>query len=170
MIANPQGIDLPIQQLQQLFISRLWTEFNCQFNHRTYKTYENDRLVPKVLIEGSDRYTDVTFDNKLDALCWFDVGGETDNIDGEFITEQVGIFFAVNLSKIYPTLAHRAEEEAHSDVLKMINRKKRSFKVVKLIKDEKAFGAYYIDELKAYNMQPWHTFRFNCNVNYSYNC
>ncbi len=170
MITNPVGIDRPIQEMQQLFIANLWTGFNCQFNHRVFGNYNEKKLIPFILVDGTDRYVEVLFNDRVDALGWFDVSDRTKSIDGTQVSQDVGIFFAVNLKKVYPLLAHRAVEEAHKDALMQIKKRPIKFEILGLETGEAAYGDFDTDNLIKYNMQPWHVFRYNCNVKYSFNC
>ena len=45
-----------------------------------------------------------------------------------------------------------------------------TFNINEISTGAEAFGDFDIDNLKGYNMQPWHTFRFTCNVKYQLNC
>lgn len=177
MIDNPIGIDKPIQDMQQQFVANLWADkddldeyvFNRSFNTRVFKNYVDNKLKPEILIEGSNRYEEVLFDNRLDVLSWFDVSDTSDSINGTQVQWNVGIFFAVNLDKLYPSLQHRAVEEVHRDVIFQLQKKRTVFETINIDLDEKAFGDFDIDNLVNYNLQPWHTFRVNCRVKFSYN-
>jgi len=173
MIAKPIGIDLPIQQMQQLFINNLWPTIDTQdkmFYQRVFRNERNGNLYPEVLIEGTNDYQEVEFDDRLSALCWFDVANETNSYDLGQINQNVGIFFAVNLSVLYPTLSHRAIEEAHLDVQKIITKRIGEWNIQGIITNMDAYGDFSTDRLMPSNMQPWHVFRFDCNLKYSLNC
>lgn len=170
MIDNPIGIDRPIQIMQQLFVANLWTSFTCSFNHRVFRNEKDGKLIPELLIDSTKEYKEVLFDDRYDVLSWFDVSDRSNSVDGTQLSQEVGIFFAVNLKKLYPTLAHRAVEEAHRDALMQIKKRPIVFEVISLETGEAAYGRFSTDNLTKYNMQPYHTFRYNCNVKYSFNC
>lgn len=170
MITNPVGIDRPIQVIQQMLIANLWTDFNCSFNHRIFRNERNGKIIPEVFIDSSNDYKEVKFDDRYDVLSWFDVSDRTSSIDGTQINQEVGIFFAVNIKKLYPAIAHRAVEEVHRDVLAQIRKRPMICEVIGLSTGKAAYGDLDTDGLVKYNMQPWHTFRYNCNIKYTFNC
>lgn len=170
MIANPKGIDRPIQEMQQLFIANLWTTSNCDFFHRVFKNERNGNTIPEILIDGTHHYEEVKFNDRKHVTSWFDVSDTTNSYDAGQINQDVGVFFAVNLKALYPTLTHRAVEEAHLDVQKQLLRMPSEFEITGIVTGEAAYGDYETSGLHDYNMQPWHVFRFNCNVKYLLNC
>ena len=172
MIDNPKGIDLPIQEMQQLFIDNLWPDIDIskkEFNHRVFANQRDGITIPEVLVKNND-YKEVRFCDRLDVLSWFEVSQSTDSYQLGQIQQTVGVFFAVNLKKLYPDLSHRAVEESHLDVQKVLLKRSGEFEITGILTGEAAYGDYDTSGLKRYNMQPWHVFRFNCNVKYSLNC
>lgn len=172
MIDNPKGIDRPIQEMQQLFIDKLWTNIDAskkEFNHRVFRNVRNGDLIPEVY-DGSNEYKEVKFNDNLDVLSWFDVDDSTNSINGEQVNQNVGVFFAVNLKKLYPLLSHRAVEESHVAVRKVLKLRSSEFEITGLVTGLAAYGDFNTDNLKHPDMQPWHVFRFNCNVSFTLNC
>ena len=171
MIDNPIGIDAPIQELQELFIDELWTDIAAdkkQFNHRVFRNLDrNGNLIPEIIVSGSNEYEEVKFNDSLTALSWFDVSDTPTSFDGGQSTREVGIFFAVNLTEIYPNLDHRAVEEVHRDVLELLD---SSNVQGDAITGEAAYGDFSVDNLKRYNMQPWHVFRIPYLMQYTIDC
>lgn len=169
MIDNPVGIDFSIKQVQQIFIDELWLDIDTskkQFNDRVFRNFDKDgNLIPEIYV-GDYEYEEVKFDDRLSILSWFDVSDSTNSFDGGQVSQDVGIFFAVNLDDLYPNLTHRAVEESHKDVIKLLD----ASRITGITTGEAAYGDYYIDNLKRYNMQPWHVFRVNYLMNYIINC
>lgn len=166
MINNPIGIDYPIQEIQKIFIDELWADYKTQFNHRVFKNRDrNGNSIPEIYVKNSE-YKEVLFNDRVDAISWFDVNEESNSFDGGQFTQAVGIFFAVNLGVLYPDLEHRAVEESHRDVLNLLDQSQ----VTGIITNLPAYGDYYTDKLKRFNMQPWHVFRINYLMQYSVNC
>lgn len=166
MITDPKGIDAPIQDIQQIFIDELWTNVASdkkQFNGRVFGNLINEVLTPEVHVSGTNDYKSVKFNDKLSALSWFDVNNETVSFNAGQVVQNVGIFFAVNLKDIYPTLSHRAVEEVHTDVIKLLDKAE----VKGIITGESAYGDFDIKNLKHPNMQPWHIFRIDYTMKYN---
>lgn len=172
MIDNPVGIDLPIQEMQQLFINNLWLDIpdgKKKFYHRVFNNPKDDNNRPEVFISNNN-YEEVKFNKRLDVLSWFDVSEDSEDYKFGQNFKDVGIFFAVNLANLYPTLSHRAVEESHRDVVKIIQKNPLFKMPYDIIEGKGAYGDYDTNNLKAYNMQPWHVFSINCSVSYSIKC
>lgn len=171
MIINPVGIDAPIQVIQQLFIDELWLDIDSsrkEFNDRVFRNLDKEgNIYPEVFIDNTNDYRRVKFNDRLDVLSWFDVSPIPNSFNGGYSTREVGIFFAVNLDKLYPDLAHRAVEESHRDVLQLLD---LSNVLGDAITGELAYGDFNVDNLKLYDMQPWHVFRINYLMEYIINC
>lgn len=173
MITNPKGIDLPIQEMQQLFEANLWTDIPAnkkEFNHRAWRNLRNGFLIPEVQIDDTSEYREVKFQDNLTVLSWFDVSPSTDSMDGEQVIQEVGIFFAVNLEELYPSLSHRAVEESHADVRKVLKKRSSEFNVLGITTGIEAYGDFDTANLKHPDMQPFHVFKYNCNVSFTLNC
>jgi hypothetical protein len=174
MIQEPKGIDLPIQEMQQLFIANLWPDTDAskkEFNHRVFGNLDKeDNLYPETFIDNTKDYKRVKFNDNLYSLSWFDVSDTTDSYQLGQIEQSVGVFFAVNLAKLYPALTHRAVEESHLAVQRILLKRSGEFEITGITTGAAAYGDFDITNLKDYNMQPWHVFRFDCNVKYSLNC
>lgn len=165
------GIDVPIKKLTDAFTASLWpTVTNKQFNGRCFRNERNSEVIPEVLISGTNDYREVLFDDKLNALCFFDADDTIENVNDEPIQE-VRLIFAVNLKAIYPTLAYRATEEVHKAVLDIIKRNgQMQFQLQRIETGLSAYGNLSTERLKSYNMQPWYTFAIVMNIIHSYQC
>lgn len=172
MIEKPVGIDYELQEMQKMFIASLWPDISTakkQFNHRVFSNIRDGEKVPEIYVKNGE-YQEVLFDDRLSALSWFDVSDTAETYDRTCYNQVVGLFFLVNLNNLYPTMAHRAVEEAHLAVQKIIMKRPTSFRITSLITGESAYGDYDTSKLRFPNMQPWHVFKFVCTVNYELNC
>ncbi len=167
------GIDIPVATLRQSFADNLWTGVSGKtFYARVFRNLNtNQELIGEVFNGGVD-YEEVHFDDRLNVLCFFDVGNTVSNLDpDEQTTEDVGIVFAIKLTSIYPNLAYRATEEVYRDVLNVINNTSAlSVTPNEIIRGLPAYGDLSTAGLIAYNMQPWHTFRINTEMKLTYDC
>lgn len=172
MIINPKGIDRPIQEMQQLFAAHLWGSLSPSkkgYYHRVFANGRRGEAIPEIYT-GNGEYNEVLFDDMLSAQLWFDVADSTESLANGQIVQGCGIVVIVNLKDIYPTLAHRAEEESHLSVQKVLSRMPREFELIGITTGLNAFGQYNTDKLKYPNMHPWHVFRFDCKIHYSLTC
>jgi hypothetical protein len=172
MITNPKGIDLPIQQMQNLFVKHLWPSINATkkgYYHRVFRNNRRGEQIPEIYV-GNGEYKDVLFDDFLSAQIWFDVAERTDSLSSGQIVRDCGVVVIVNLNEIYPSLTHRCEEEVHFDVMRVLNRMPKVFEQTGITTGMAAFGNFNTTPLKHADMNPWHVFRFDCKIHYSLNC
>ncbi len=91
MIDKPKGVSRPIQEMQQLFVDNLWTDISYSkkvFNQRVFKNEDkHGNVIPEVLIESTNDYKDVRFDDRLSVLGWFDVADDTNTYEVGQITQ-----------------------------------------------------------------------------------
>jgi hypothetical protein len=174
MIQNPVGIDYPIQEMQCLFMDKLWegvSNDKKRFYHRVFKNPKDGIIRPEVFTEIGNNYKEVKFDKRLTVLSWFDVAETAEDYKIGQNSKSVGIFFAVNLSELYPNLSHRAVEESHADAIRVVQKLQRHFKrPYDILERELAYGDFDTSNLKGYNMHPWHVFRINCECTYTLKC
>jgi len=174
MIVKPVGIDYPIQDMQELLTANLWAAVPLAkkaIYHRVFANRnKNNQLEPQVYIDSKSEYETVVFDDRKDFIVWFDVDSQTSAFNNSLAKQDVGVVVIVNLKNVYPLLAHRAVEEAHLDVQKIINKRQPAWDITQLITGVEAFGEFDISRLKYPDHHPWHVFRFNCSVTFNYLC
>ena len=158
-----KGIDIPIDKQVTLFTNYLMTTLTRTFSGRAMRNYREDKLVPEVLVVSSQNYSEVLLDDTKGAICFFDV---LSTRTPERAT--VDIYFAVNLTKAYPTITERATEYALSDVLLRI-RQGGMFTPEEIVDGYESWSQWS-GVKKEDNMQPFYLFRIRCSVNYLITC
>lgn len=152
------GVDIIIDRVKTVFENNLWLSIsNVEINGRAFQNKRKDKIIPEVL-SGSE-YVEVKFDDTKNAKVFFYANDEVNFEMGKFITRRMDIIFQVNLSQIYPSLSYRATEEVYRDVLDLL--KKHFLHIIEpkqIISGLNAYGIFSTDNLKAYDMQPWHVF------------
>lgn len=162
------GIDIAISRLVGLMTAKLWTGKSVEFNGRAYINSRGGGTVPEIFDNTIGRYRDVLLDSSKSGIVFFDWQNKT-VIEGQHYAATVWIQFAVNLQTLYPTETARADELAHQDALKWIQ--KSEFKPTALVTGLESFRQYTAFDGKEHDMQPFHLFRVECQVNYNYqNC
>ena len=164
------GVDYKIDLLRAQFASLFSTGFTAY--GRAFVNQKEEGLIPEVL-DGSD-YKDVLLDDNLQkGLCFFVVENDEEPLESSGVDylAKVSIYFAVNLSLIYPTVTERAVSYLHRDVIEEIS--DSEFTVLAFRKGLPAFEAF--DMVKpSDNMQPFYLVRFETEVEYqineNYNC
>jgi len=172
---SPVGIDVEIDRLQKALYKHLtstnigWTDYESY--HRAYKNETNDNRKWEVYVSGKE-YKEVLFDDKFNATSFFIVSDTYEAVDqiGMFQTN-VSLIMQLKLDEMYPSIAHRADEEAHRDVIIGLNNSNTNNKVTGVTKGirnvytEIGYGANKFDD-----MHPHHVFRVNMEVIFEERC
>jgi len=167
----PRGIDINIDKLQvKLFDGLGWDSLpsvTYESNHRAYKNETSDGIIPEVY-DGIKEYREVVFNDKIDASSFFLVD---DSRSGESpFNTTVSVIFQLKLDKIFPNVTHRADEEAHADVLNILKTNQAGAKISSLVVGlSNVYSGLIVDTSKYNDMQPFHVFKVDMDVNYS-NC
>ena len=119
---DPKGIDVPLAILQKLLFDNVtWNNSpNTYVSYeRAYKNATIDNKLPEVYT-GNNEYIEVFTDDSVPASSFFLA---SDNREvGDRIAADIDIIFQLDLNKLYPNIAHRADEEAHKQVLDVLER------------------------------------------------
>lgn len=162
------GVDKPIERLRLLFESSLWNGKSNKFYGRCFRN-ERDGLIPEIKLEIGDEYKEVLLQDFQDSTVFFDVEPNRDAVSKSIVNANVNIYFAVNLTKLYPLLNRiDATETAYKDVINLVNVSGFDFKAI--VSGFEAYETWSYDEASKDNMHPYHLFRINTSINYNLNC
>lgn len=169
---SPVGIDRIIDSIQVVLYNKLgWDtgtvyEANSRANKTPGKLDGKEGLIPEVY-DGKKQYREVYFNDTVDANSFFLV--DDTRTGDKLYTIIVSIIFQLKLDKIFPLITHRADEEAHKQVLDVLERTT----LVKINSLQTGIANVYsgllVDQSKFDNMQPFHVFKVDIDVNYE-NC
>jgi hypothetical protein len=122
--SNPAGVDWIIQSVQTRLHDALlqkWgiTSDQYQCYGRCYRNKTDSGFVAQWFTGGID-YREAFWDDNLSAVSFF---GESDKVEIEkgLAKAPVHLVMFVNLSKIKPLIAHRADEEVRVDALQILS-------------------------------------------------
>lgn len=168
------GVDIPISQLRDDF-AELWPDVSDQIYYS--RAFTNERIVdgdkqiiPEVF-ETTKEYKEVLFNDRWNVSVFFTVDSERNNLKDQPETV-ISAIFAVNLNAIYPGVNYRQEENVHADVMQIFEVSNTAYAIdsIDLTVGLNAYDPFYKENVKQYNMHPWHTFRFDFAMRYSYDC
>lgn len=175
---NPAGVDVPIQHVQEFLHARLlalW-EISDASLYRSYgRCYRNKQDFGYVAenYEGGNEYKEVYWDDNLTAISFFGTGT---TVVHDKIKEKadVHLVFFVNLAKVKPAIGHRADEEVHRDLLRLIGETIHGLTYTGLDTGidnvlREYPGSRRDKRLLAVDMHPVHCFRLNFSLLYSKN-
>lgn len=174
-IDNPVGIDAQVVKLQEKINSSLTTKWGIVDSQykcygRAYKYKADDGYTAKVYDSSTGDYVDVYFDDSVSAVSFVSVADKVNIEKGQGHTQCALIFF-VNLSKVKPTITHRADEEVRRDVIKLVGWASYGFAVtgeetgIENVLREYP-GLRRDKKLTNLDLQPLHAFRINLNLIY----
>lgn len=176
---GPVGIDLYIQKLQtKLHTALIGADGWNLADASTYKCYgrcyrnKTDNGYIAENYESSGEYREVYWDDTLFAISFF---GLTNDIKTGVNNEaDVHLVFFANLSKLYPAISHRADEELRLAVTNIIGKHSLGFSYVSTdfwIENvlREYSGSRRENRLRAVDMQPVHCFRINMKLFYNPN-
>lgn len=170
---NPTGIDIEIARIQSKVWNYLtntagWTNYNSY--ERAYKNPKDNgnKIIPEVYT-GYGEYCEVFFNDNASAESYF-VTNDTRPFS-EVFSADVGYIFQVNLEELYPSIDHRADEEAHKDVYLALVSAVSEQKILNLAESiDDVYRGFYVDQTRFDDMHPCHVFRFNFTINHEFVC
>jgi hypothetical protein len=163
----PVGVDIAVNNLQTYLWDNiswnkdLFTDANYESYHRAYRNETNGTEIWEVFTSGKD-YIEVLYDDKFLATSFFVVDDNVNINETGKETTNMSIIFQVNLQRLYPSVIHRADEEAHREVMSILKDNPWSYKLTTIVKgirnvySELGYGANKFED-----MQPFHVFRID---------
>lgn len=116
------GVDIPIQNFQKFLYTQLlakWKVSEAAFLSygRCYRNNAELGCIPEVYVSGSvAQYVGIEFDDSNTiVLSFFDLYDDVKFSNGS-TTARADLIFIVNVTKLKPDIAHRADEEIRNDV------------------------------------------------------
>jgi hypothetical protein len=171
---NPIGIDFRIVEIQSkiykyLTEKRSWDKYNCY--DRAYINTKNNQIIPEVYV-GNKEYNEVLLNDKINALTYFIVN-ESRTYDKGFRTT-ISLIFEGNLSRLYPAITHRADEELHKDLFNALYFAFNGGEIKQLITGidnvykEFNFSTIAKEKINTHNIGSYHVCRIDFEIIYKY--
>lgn len=170
-LEDPQGVDFAIQRLQNFLFKNLSWE-NVEMFGRVDKVPNPENKTafkPYAYYSGID-YRPVVRDDKFNANVFFVPADRATTKEGILFTIEIKVVFMVNLAKLYPGYAGRADQLAQKEANEAI-KAQSAFSVTSIGTGLKeSLGEFDIEDLKFTNMHPNHVFCITGNLNYHSSC
>jgi hypothetical protein len=167
--SNPINEDVVIAAIQtQLYNDLLLKGIT------NYESYERVYLingVPELYIGGGN-YKEVYFDDRFNLTSFF-LLGETKTIDElGYYSTTLSIIFQADLSKLLPTITHRADSELHDMVKKSLDKVAATMELKEIVTGINNVyqgldfeNSQYLNDVSSY-----HLFRVNLDIQFSESC
>lgn len=164
------GQDLKIKQIQDLLESHLGFT-NVDFYGRVQKSYDqtSKSYFPMAHI-GNNELKDIYYDDKKapGGNIFFIESDEHPSKDGIMFTSKIKIVFMLNLNKIIDDKTYRADSEIEKRCM-LLTKKIGAFKVTAIEKGLKSIlRDFNIDKIRFSEVQPYHIFSINGDLNYTF--
>lgn len=178
--AGPVGIDFEIDKLQSVLYNYL-TGANIGWTN--YESYPRAEINPKAdgdipeYYTGSGEYIEVLMNDAFTVTSFFLVGNTKVYNSGEGRLEaNVSLIFQADISKLFPTVPHRADEEMHRDVFGGLDITAQKNKLTGLITglsdvySDLSIPSDYLDKsVKLHDMSNFHIFKMDFGaIQYNY--
>lgn len=178
--ATAVGLDAAIKNLQSFLYPRLKTAWGIDNDSdydsygKVYRNKKDSQYIAEVYtggVNGID-YKEVYWDDTKAAISWFGTG----SIISFDIKNKVSVHlvFFVNLKKLKPGVAHRADEDVRRDVQKLLGISLQGFTfegfelwTENVLREYP--GSRRDNRLSVVDMHPIHCFRVNLSCLYSPN-
>lgn len=148
---NPVGIDKWIGRFQTQQQRELPTLFGvsealCLFYGRAEKIDDNGKEILGVY-QSVNKYEPIGYDNRYYFISYFLINGSPDYSDNIW-NATLEFYCHGDLSKLYPTITHRADENFRNDISRVLMKRIDT-------------GEFITVENIIQELQPYHSFKIN---------
>jgi len=170
---NPRGIDKVVNDLNlsayNALIDSGWTNYSAY--HRAYKNETQEGLLAEVFDIDSKDYSEVFFDDRLNASSFFTIEDSIPTTDlGRIFTTTVSMTFQCDLSKVANLVEHRADEEIVEKVVNALQGNKYG-EVSAIVRGiDNVYQGFRTEQIRYTDMNPFFCFRVDLDVSYQYDC
>lgn len=171
---NAVGIDVVINDIQIAVSNSLqWVNYNAY--HRIYKNETANGIIPEwyedITQATKGEYEEVYLNDKLDASSFIYKEDTIPAVDiGRLFSTVVSMVFQVDLAAVEGVKDTRNDEEVHRLVIEAINGSTYG-KVASIVTGiSNVYSEFDTSQIQWDDMQPFHCFRIDIDVNYDYNC
>lgn len=186
ILSTATGIDWAIQSVQ----TDLFTNFSVEWSGdmsaygRVHKNpanvgdkvpdyYRTSKIVvPEWYNSLKKDYEEVYFDDNYSSVLCFLVGDRDSTRDGEVYTAKVKCVFMMDLSQVFPNETERQDAKAQNDVLDFMLYNNNGRYVINGVERgiDTIFYEYKTRSFRFDDMQPFHCFAVNIDLEYNLKC
>lgn len=162
---DPTGIDNSIDKLQKYIYSRIsWAGYDYDCTPRAYKN-ESEKGIVYELFVGGKEYSDTLYDDKVDCKSFFIVSDNSDLSD-KFMKVEVKLIVQIDLETCYPSIPHRADEEAHQELRNVVRNNPYGFTLLSMnVGLKNVLNDIDINPVLYTDMQTRHVFSMTFDLN-----
>lgn len=165
---NPVGVDKVIDKIQDK-LSKLFIGVDWIVYPRAYPNPKKISLRSKVPEFFEDlEYYEIFMDDNHAMTSFFIVSSERPYDNGIFKTDISLVFQISELSKLFPSITHRADEEFNRVIINSL-RNQYEYKGM-TTEIQNVYREFDKEEIRLDNMNEFYVVRFNFNVDYYYDC
>ena len=164
---NPKGVDCWIDFVQNKLYNHLtnvcgWSKW--QSNHRAYINPRNGSNIPEVY-DGNGEYKEVLYNDNFNITSFFLADDTAPEDNTGYIQRGVSLIVQMDINRTYPSVRHRADEEAHFDVRNALSKIPQVRDISLLVGQSNVYSEFGINGFD--DMSDCHVFRFNMQASYT---
>lgn len=117
---NPVGIDYIIDKIQKALYNFLTTDIGFtkyESYHRANKNYKGEDLIAELFTTNGD-YVEVLFDDNQNLSSFFLASDKVERPYPDTLEQEISIIFQGNLKTLFPSIAHRPDEELKAAIVR----------------------------------------------------
>lgn len=166
---KPIGVDFVIANIQ----TKIYDYLVNRKGFTKYESYERAYLnedKAEIYI-GKNEYKDCLFNDKFNVTSFFlaDEKREFDYEKTRGFNHEISIVFQCNLSKLYPTILHRADEEFNKDCFNALYSAYGGLVINEVVTGLKnVYEGLGTDLLTNSDISNFHILKINFNINYKF--
>lgn len=178
--SNPVGIDVNLQKLQAHIYNRILAAVQARIPGfsadgivsypRCYRNRTSDGYIAENY-QGSNEYKEVYHDDTKAMVSFFGISPRVEHDVKEHTDAHLVVF--ANLATLYPAITHRADEELHRELIRIIGPGYYGFEytgietgIENILREYP--GSRRDERLQAVDMHPAHAFRINFSVRFNH--
>ena len=167
---SPVGIDVPIIQLQTYLYEGL-SFGNWESHDRAYTTEAENGLRAEIYTRKGE-YEEIFFNDTFDCTSFFIVNPIVDYNEPSYLASQeASLIFQVKLNKVFPNVAHRADEEFRNAIIERL----KTYPAGLILNSTETgirnvYREFEQGRIKYTDMSDFHVLRLNFDINYDSTC
>lgn len=174
---DPVGIDIVVNEIQTELQELSWVTAKNGYENmpRAYKNETSNGRVPELYLNNGE-YKEVFYNDEFSATSFFMADSvflaNTGGSGKRNYDPTLNIIFQLDLKQCYPSIAHRADEEAHREVILLLENMPYTYRVNQVVVGiSEVYEDLRITQVNFDDMHPAHVFKVQINnIGLEYQC
>lgn len=185
-IENAVGIDKVVNEIQAKVYKNLtknacadgWNDKSFMFYHiarKNPKAKDDTTKLPEVykidLNNIHKDYQNALYNDNFAATAYFTVANSSTLLSSKLYSQDISLYFQLDLKQVYPTLTYRADFVAENDALKAVEGCPDVLSINNVTRTvEDVYSEFDTSQITLDDMHPKHVFRVDMSIRYDASC